>query len=239
MLNYYCDLWDYIFEPLNDTRKFKFMEVISKISWNKVCDLWCGYSWLYWALWYFERVEEIHFYEFYDTYIDKLNFFIDNISPEYLEENFWEVILFLQNNNLISKDKSFEQIAFELLEKITCVEKIDFLKNIPWDNFDTIFANESIECVTWNCDFSKLSNNIFDSLSHNWKLIFIMLWYEDKNIITQELINLKLEWTLDVNCNNINNILWDSWFKKILFHNKIFPELNNRWKYTYWIYLKS
>jgi hypothetical protein len=47
-----------------------------------------------------------------------LNFYIDNISPEFLEENFSEVITFLQNNNLIDKNKTYSDIAQELLEKV-------------------------------------------------------------------------------------------------------------------------
>lgn len=239
MLNYYCELWDYIFEPLNDVRKFKFLDVVSKVSWNKVCDLWCWYSWLFWALWYFQRVDEIYFYEYYDVYIDKLNYFINNISPEFLEENFWEVIFFLQKNNLIDKNKSFVDIASELLEKIICVEKINFLEKIPWENFDVIFTNESIECVESNNNFSKILNNIYSWLCAWWKLIFIMLGYDKKNNITEELIKFKLEWNLNIEEDNINWLLLNSWFISNSLQMIIFKELWNRWKYLYWEYIKK
>lgn len=239
MLNYYCDLWDYIFEPLNDARKFKFLDLIKDISWEKICDVWCGYSWLFWALWYFERVNEIYFYEFYDAYLNKLNFYIDNISPEFLEENFSEVITFLQNNNLIDKNKTYSDIAQELLEKVIWVEKIDFLQEIPWNDFDVIFANESIECVQWNDIFLGVLKNIYDSLVIWWKLYFIMLWYDTKNSTTQELIDLKLEWTIQITIENIWNLLVQWWFNCNYLKNKTFKELWNRWTYLYWKFIKK
>jgi hypothetical protein len=113
------------------------------------------------------------------------------------------------------------------------------LQEIPWNDFDLIFANESIECVQWNDIFLGVLKNIYDSLVIWWKLYFIMLWYDTKNSTTQELIDLKLEWTIQITIENIWNLLVQWWFNCNYLKNKTFKELWNRWTYLYWKFIKK
>ncbi len=239
MPNYYCEIWNYIFEPLTEPRKQKFSQVIKKINWWIICDLWCWYSWIYWALWYFERVDEINFYEYYENYIEQINNFLDILSPDYLEENFSELILFLQENNLIQKHKSYHDIAEELLWKIWDIKKVDFLTDFSDKKFDTILANESIECVNDSHEFITVIQNIYKALKLNWKHYFVMLSYGEKNQVTEELIKLKLEWNFDFNSELLEKIYKNNWFKSIKILENIFPELWNRGHYLYWECIKK
>ncbi|MFW5719445.1 MAG: methyltransferase domain-containing protein [Candidatus Dojkabacteria bacterium] len=234
----FCEINDYIFEAPNEARKVKFQKLFSKVKGENVLDLGCGYAGIYWALSYFERVNHIYFYDYYQENIDRLNSIIDQLTPEYIEESFSETIEYLKDINLIYRTKSYSQIAEELLSKIKVVKQQSFFNELPTFNFDIVVSSEAIECVDNETEFKSVLKNIFSSLKYKGKLIGNILNYSKTTDLTKELISSKMEGKLNPNENELEVLLKKANFNNVDIEVVEFPELNNRSKYIYYSAVK-
>ncbi len=90
------DNFDFIFNPVNDIRKLVFTELISKVHGDIVLDLGCGAVGHYWSLGYIDKVGTVDFVDCNKVFIESQSATINQLSPEYLEANFKETILFLK-----------------------------------------------------------------------------------------------------------------------------------------------
>lgn len=230
----FCEINDYIFEVPNRARKVKFQKLFSKVKGDIVLDLGCGYAGIYWVLSYFERVNHVYFYDYYQENIDKLNSIIDQLTPEYIEESFSETIEYLKEINLIEASKSFNQIAEELLSKIKVVKQHSFFHELPISTFDVVISSEAIECVDNETEFKGILKNIFSSLKSKGKLIGNILNYNKATYLTKELISSKMEGKLNPNENDLGVLLKKENFNNVQVEVVKFPELNNRSKYIYY-----
>jgi len=227
----YCELNEYIFEPLNPARKVKFKKLFSKVNGADVLDLGCGYAGLYWALSYFERVKNIYFYDYYAFNIDILNLIIQKLTPEYIQENFADTVAFLKKIKLIDPTKSILKIAEELLSKIKHVKIHDFLCDLPNCTFDVVISSEAIECVEDEDEFNKVLKNIFNALKPMGKLIGNILNYNKLTEFTQSLITQKMDGKLNPNEVELRMYLEKQGYTNICIEVIRFRSLGNRSKY--------
>lgn len=230
----YCEINDYIFEAPNEARKVKFQKLFSKVKGDNVLDLGCGYAGIYWALSYFERVNHIYFYDYYQENIDELNLIIDQLTPEYIEENFSETIEYLKEINLIEETKSYTQIAEELLSKIKTVKQQSFFDELPISTFDVVISSEAIECVDNETEFNRVLRNVYSSLKRSGTLIGNSLNYNIKTNLTEDLIASKMEGKLNPNEAELQRSLLNNLFNDIQIEVIEFPELTNRSKNIYY-----
>ncbi|MCD5382901.1 methyltransferase domain-containing protein [Candidatus Gracilibacteria bacterium] len=212
--NLICDVNNYIFTKINEDRKIKFKELFGEIKGGRGLDLGSGFTGIYWLLSYVEKIESIDYFDYFDNNIKKLEEILNNISPEYLNENFSDTINFLEEEKFIQKNS--EELCINIIEKVGEIKQFNFFNEINNGNngdYDFIISSEAIECVENYEDFKKVVKNIYNGLNIGGLFIGNILEYKERNSITDDLIKNKQEGKLNPSIKTIKKAFLEIGFE--------------------------
>ena len=133
--------------PLTKYGQMIFREVIRKITGDDVLDLGCGSVGHYWALGYMGRVKSITCVDYSAANIDLLTSTLATLTPEFLQFYYDDTIQFLQAEQFLSPNSTYEELAEQLITTCTRALVADFKQDLSFlGTFDTVVALEAIEC---------------------------------------------------------------------------------------------
>lgn len=192
-----ADNYQYIFRPLTHIRKEKFKRIVSQIDGGDVLDLGCGQTGHYWALGYAHKVDSIAFYDVVEENINEQIVNIENLSPDFIDENFQNTLDFLKAEEIIPEDMTSRDIAENIISKTADIRTFDFSNDRTDDTFDIILAMESVEIADNYEQFVATLKNVRSMLRPGGKFIGLILPYGDLLPSTQEQINIRREGRLN------------------------------------------
>jgi SAM-dependent methyltransferase len=187
----------YVNFPITPYRKKLFTEVISCINKGNVLDLGCGQAGTYWALGYADRVDSITFVDYHESNIRATNKQLNELSPSVISEQFGDSFGFLQSAGILSPHSNEINVAEAIIEKVVSVDKLDFLDMCFKERFDFILSVEALECVNDYMQLKQVLANCFQALASDGRLLGVAAMYDVFTDRTRELIEVRLEGSLN------------------------------------------
>jgi cyclopropane fatty-acyl-phospholipid synthase-like methyltransferase len=192
-----ADNYQYFYRPMSVMRAEKFSRILSQIKGGDVLDLGCGQAGHYWALAYAHRVNSISFYDVVEENIAEQLMSIENLSPEFIEENLMETVDYLRDKGYLPANLSLDEIAENIITKTKDIRVFDFVSDTVDKKFNYIMAMESIEIADTYDDFVQSLKNAKSMLKDDGLFLGIILPYDELLPFTQDAINIKREGVLN------------------------------------------
>lgn len=208
-----ADNYQYFFQPMSLMRREKFARILSKIKGGDVLDLGCGQAGHYWAIAYAHRVNSISFYDVVEENIAEQLMSIENLSPEFIEDNLMDTIDHLKNEGDLPANMSVEEIAENIITKTKDIRVFNFVTDNVDKKFDYIMAMESIEIADTYEDYVSSLKNAKSMLKDDGLFLGIILPYDKLLPFTQDAIDIMREGVLNPDVEETKKAFADAGLK--------------------------
>jgi hypothetical protein len=185
----------HVYRPMPVYFKDVIQHVIRRIDGGSVCDLGSHAMGSYWAAGYIERVDS---YSCYDLSEEALIFFrkyIQDLRPGDIEKHHPDLLLYLREQGIIKAP--IEEIEKQIVSKLGRVEKFDFLKDTPPEQYDIVMANESLPVVDTFEQFVTGIKTAREFLKDGGLLLTVSGPFEELNADVEEMQSYRIEGRLN------------------------------------------
>ena len=202
--------------PLTKYGQMIFREVIRKITGDDVLDLGCGSVGHYWALGYMGRVKSITCVDSSAANIDLLTSTLATLTPEFLQFYYDDTIQFLQAEQFLPANSTYEELAEQLITTCTRALVADFKQDLSFlGTFDTVVALEAIECVDTQEEFLHVVRAIHQLLRPGGVFAGVITPYDTKNAYAQMFIDRGVSGNLNPQLADVKAALLQADFQQV------------------------
>ena len=193
--------------------------ILPHIDGGHICDLGSHAIGHYWATGYIERVES---YSCYDLSSEALEIFkntIKDMSADMLQEKQADLLSYLYEKKIIQNTP--EQIAKQLVSKLSTVRQFDFLNDQADQKYDTVLAMESLAVVSSYEELVKAMKTARSFLKEDGQLLSVFGHYKEADQAIKAMQEQKISGSLNPDMDIFQQALSEAGFNVI--DSKAFP----------------